>query len=98
MKTFGLFNRFFLLTISFVFICSSCYKDIIDDLKKDIAVKYDGTWAANIVNTEANLTDFNLETGEDADFKIENQDNILVLTYNTTKLYSLTENIYFQQV
>lgn len=89
MKTFGLFNRFFLLTISFVFICSSCYKDIIDDLKKDIAVKYDGTWAANIVNTEANLTDFNLETGEDADFKIENQDNILVLTYNTTKLYSL---------
>lgn len=89
MKTFGLFNRFFLLTISFIFICSSCYKDIIDDLKKDKLINYDGTWAANIVNTEANLADFNLETGEDSEFKIENQDNILVLTYNTTKLYSL---------
>ncbi len=89
-------KRYFLLTIFFIYLFTSCYKDIIDDFKKDTVFKYDGTWAANIINTEANLSDFNLDMGEDAEFKIEDQDNILVLTYNTTKLYSLRGEHLFQ--
>lgn len=72
-----------------IFFFSSCYQDLIDDFSKKTELDYDAKWAANIVNTEANLSDFNLEMGDDANFTIENVDNILVLTYNTTKLYSL---------
>lgn len=88
--------RYFSLFILITMLFSSCYKDLLEDFDKSVEGVYDGTWAANIVHTEVNLSDFSLTMDDESEVLIENLDNILVLTYNTTKLYSLKgEHLYY---
>ena len=87
--------RYFSLFILIIFLFSSCYKDLMEDFDKSVEVVYDGTWAASIVHTEVSLSDFSLTMDDESEVKIEDLDNVLVLTYNTTKLYSLRgEHLY----
>ena len=86
----------FTIILSFIFLFSSCYKDIIEDFSKPVEVAYDANWVANIIHSDVKLSDFNFATDDESEFSIENQNNVLALVYNTTKLYSLRGDAVFQ--
>ncbi|HOS15654.1 MAG TPA: hypothetical protein PKX15_01315 [Bacteroidales bacterium] len=87
---------FFLSSLTFfLFIFTSCIKDDLFDFSK-VEVDIDSKWAANIVNVEASLNDFDIKTDEDSEFSLENRDNLLVLLFNTTKIYSLRGDTMFR--
>lgn len=90
-------TKFFFLSflIFFLLIFTSCIKDDLFDFSK-VEVDIDSKWAANIASIEASLNDFDIETGDDSEFSLENRDNLLVMLFNTTKIYSLRGDTMFR--
>ena len=86
---------YFLGIFIFLFLFSSCLKDGAFDFT-NVELELDSKWAANILNIDVALNEFNIESDSNSEFLIENQDNVLALIYSTSQSFSVNSDSLYE--